>query len=242
MKLLVSFPLIMAPALEQPKKAVSAYWLWLADNREAITKKVGKGGPEVLRQAGEQWKVLPAAKKAPYEAKAAASKAEFDKSLAAFTAAGGVMAKRQKKDKDGKRKKAKKNPDAPKKPVGGTYGIFLAEKREEIKKALPADHKITDVTKKAGEMWAAAKEADKKKYETIYQKKNEEYKVAMEAWKKANPADGAGEDEDAADEDEEDDEEEDAEEEKEEVAPKGKAAVLKKPAAQNPAKRAKIGA
>ena len=32
-------------------------------------------------------------------------------------------------------------------------GQFLAEKREEIKRSLPGNHKITDVTKKAGEMW-----------------------------------------------------------------------------------------
>ena len=50
-------------------------------------------------------------------------------------------------------KKASKDKDAPKRPAGGVYGQLLAEKREEIKKSLSADHKITDVTKRAGERW-----------------------------------------------------------------------------------------
>ena len=37
-------------------------------------------------------------------------------------------------------------------PAGGVYGQLLAEKQgKEIKKSLPADHKITDVIKEAGE-------------------------------------------------------------------------------------------
>ena len=50
-------------------------------------------------------------------------------------------------------KKASKDKNAPKRPTGGVYGQLLAEKREEIKESLPAEHKITDVIKKAGERW-----------------------------------------------------------------------------------------
>ena len=63
-------------------------------------------------------------------------RAEFDKDLEAFEAAGGVKEKIARKGKDGKVKKAK-DPDAPKRPAGGAYGVFLAENRDEIIKTLP---------------------------------------------------------------------------------------------------------
>ena len=50
-------------------------------------------------------------------------------------------------------KKASKDEDAPKRPAGGVFGQLLAEKREEIKESLSADHKIAHVIKKAGERW-----------------------------------------------------------------------------------------
>jgi len=51
-----------------------------------------------------------------------------------------------------------------KKPVKGFFK-FLANKREEIKKSLPKDHKVTDVGKKAGEMWRKMSANEKKKYD-----------------------------------------------------------------------------
>eukprot|EP00933_Yihiella_yeosuensis_P070046 TRINITY_DN773_c0_g1_i2.p1 TRINITY_DN773_c0_g1~~TRINITY_DN773_c0_g1_i2.p1 ORF type:complete len:235 (+),score=115.95 TRINITY_DN773_c0_g1_i2:86-790(+) len=219
-------------ALEQPKKAVSAYWLWLSDNRADISKKVGTSkGSVVAKAAGDAWKTLPAAKKAPYEKKAAEQKADFEKAMAAFKDAGGVPAARKsKKDKEGKTKKVK-DANAPKKPVGGAYGCFLAEKREGIKKSLPKDHKITDVAKKAGEMWAKVSEADRKKYQDEFAAKSAAYKKEMEEYKK----NGGGD----ADEDEEEEEEE---AEAPAKSPAKKRAKPEEDAPKSPAKRAKAAA
>merc|ERR1712232_1385794 len=95
----------------------------------------------------------------------------------------------------------KKDPNAPKRPGGGAYGQWLNANRDEIKKQLPAGHKITDVTKKASELWGKLTAAEKKPYEDKFQKLNDEYKKAMEEWKKTAGADA----------------EDDAEEEEEEV-------------------------
>merc|ERR1719335_1493800 len=107
----------------------------------------------------------------------------------------------KRKAKEGKLKK-KKDPNAPKRPAGGGYGVFLSENRDKIVKSLPADHKMTDVGKAAGDQWRALSAAAKKPYEDKYQKKNDEYKKVMEEWKKTHP------DENEEDEGEEDDEEE----------------------------------
>merc|ERR1712139_192254 len=90
-------------------------------------------------------------------------------------------------------------------------GVYLAENRAAIVKSLPAGHKITDVTKAASTKWNALSDTAKKPFQDKFLKKQEEYKAAMEEYKKNLPAD-AEEDE----EDEEDEEEEDAEEEEEE--------------------------
>merc|ERR1712070_22301 len=147
---------------------------------------------------------------------------KFEKDMAAFLAGGGVKQKgaaalrsEKRKAKEGKKKK---DPNAPKRPAGGAYGVFLAENRQKIAKSLPVDHKMTDVGKAAGEQWRALPEAAKKPYEEKYQKLMAQFRKAMEEYKKTH---GADEDEDEDDDDEDEDEDE---EEEEKAAPKKKAA------------------
>merc|ERR1712190_555603 len=147
------------------------------------------------------------AQKAPYAKKYEAAKAQYDKDIEAFLAGGGVKEKgvaalrtEKRKAKEGKKKK---DPNAPKRPVGGAYGIWLAENRPKILSSLPQDHKITDVTKAAGVQWKALSDAAKKPYEAKFAKKQEEYGKAMEEYKKSNPD---AEDDDEGENEEEEDE------------------------------------
>jgi len=141
------------------------------------------------------------------EKKAKALKAQYDTDLQAFLDAGGEKkARKSKKDADGKRKK--KDANAPKRPAGGGYGCFLNAKRPEIMKSLPAGWKITDISKKAGELWKALSDKQKKPFEEEYKVKQAAYQKAMEEYKKNGGGDAA-----------EDDEEEDEEDEEAEEAP-----------------------
>merc|ERR1711977_724483 len=133
------------------------------------------------------------------------AKVKFDKDMAAFIEGGGEKTK---------------DPNAPKKPSGGGYGIYLAENRAKIVKSLPAGHKITDVTKAAGEQWRALSDAWKTPFTNKFLKKQEEYQAALAEYKKNLPEDAEEEDE----EDEEDDEEDEEEEEEKEAAPPSKKA------------------
>merc|ERR1712224_644010 len=141
--------------------------------------------------------------------------AQFDKDMASFLAAGGEKTKgvtalrtEKRKAREGKKKK---DPNAPKKPAGGAYGVFLAEKRPEFMKACEGQP-VSAVTKLAGEKWRALFDAAKKPYQDKFLKKQEEYKAALAEYKKNLPEDEE-EDDDEEDEDEE-------EEEEEEPAPK----------------------
>merc|ERR1711920_146712 len=114
-----------------------------------------------MGMAGQEWKKLSEKEREPYQKKYELAKAQFDKDMTAFLESGGVKSKgllAQRRERREARElggSKARDPDAPKKLAGGAFGRWLAENREEVKKVLPADHKITDVTKKAGEMWKA---------------------------------------------------------------------------------------
>merc|ERR1712066_841071 len=106
--------------------------------------------------------------------------AKYQEALEKFKAGGGEVVRKSKSDKE---QRIKPSADQPKKPAGGAYGRFLAEKRAEIAASLPAGHKMTDVTKKAGELFKAMSEGEKKKYQDLYEKADAEYKQALEKFK-----------------------------------------------------------
>jgi len=72
----------------RPKRAPSAYFLWLADSRAKIVKSLPKGAAvtEVMKVAGPQWKKLTAKAKAPYAKKAEKASADYKKAMEEYTA------------------------------------------------------------------------------------------------------------------------------------------------------------
>ncbi|CAE7359604.1 HMG1 [Symbiodinium sp. CCMP2592] len=176
----------------QPKKPVGgAYGQFMNEKRAEFQKElVGQKASEVSKLCGERWKKLSDAQKAIYQKKYDAVKEKYQKDLEAFEKAGGVKEKITRKGKDEKAKgKKTKDPDAPKRPAGGAYGVFLAENRAEIIKTLPKGYKVPDIGKAAGAKWKALSEKEQKPYQEKYQKKNEEYKAAMEEYKKLHGKD-----------------------------------------------------
>jgi len=216
----------MPLALEQPKRPVGgAFGVFSSEQRSDFMEKCkGQAMTAVSKMAGEAWKKMTEAQKAPYQKKYEQAKVKFDKDMAAFLAAGGEVVKgaralrtEKRKAKEGGKMKKKKDANAPKKPAGGAYGVFLAENRENIIKSLPAgSNKTTDVAKAAGEQWKKLSEKAKKPYQDKYEKKMEEYKVAFEEYKKTLPED----EEEDVDENEEEVDEEEEEEEESEPSPK----------------------
>jgi hypothetical protein len=229
--------------LQQPKQPVGgAYGIFLSEKRPEFTKACeGQRASAISTMAGEAWKKLSDVQKAPYQKKYETAKAAYEKDIAAFLAAGGQKAKgaralRTEKRNGGNQKKDR-DPNKPKKPAGGAFGIFLSENRAKIVKSLPAGHKITDVTKAAGAQWKALSAEARKPYETVYVKKADEFKTAMEQYMASKPDAGEEESEEEAQDDGEDEHEEPASEEHHQS---------KRPAGVNggaapPAKRGKAG-
>jgi len=75
------------------KKPLSAYFMWLNDNRERITKLVGgKGGPEVTKKGSEMWKALSEKDKKPYDDRVKKEKAEYEAYIASPEGAAALKA------------------------------------------------------------------------------------------------------------------------------------------------------
>jgi len=194
-------------AAMEPKKPMSGYFIYTQEKRDAVQKELGvKDFGPVTKCLSERWKTLAAAEKTLFEKKAADLKAQYEKDIAAFKAAGGVVGQARKEKRDAKAdkaaKKAKKeaNADKPKGPVGGAYGQFLAMNRADIAKAVPAGSAVTAVSKLAGVRFKALSAKEKAVYEAKYQEKKAIYEKELAAWKAekaANNEDAAG-DEDSS--------------------------------------------
>lgn len=89
--------------------------------------------------------------------------------------------KKAKKDPNTPKKpaKAKKDPNAPKKPAT-VYFLWLNDNRAEIAASLPAGSKVTDVAKAAGVRWKEVAAAERQRYEEQYADAKAEYKRLLE--------------------------------------------------------------
>merc|ERR1711904_479189 len=195
----------------------------MAEKRPEFQKAcAGQKAVEVTKKGSEAWKKLTEAQKSVYQKKYEETKVQFEKDMAAFLEGGGEKTKGQRALQTEKRKakerKKVKDINAPKRPSGGGYGIYIAENRAKIVKSLPAgSNQTTDVAKAAGAQWKALSDAEKKPFNDKFLKKQEEYQAAFAEYKKNLP-------EDAEEEDEEEDNDEEEEEEEKEVAPPSKKA------------------
>lgn len=186
------------PALSKP---VSAYWLWLGENREKIAKTIGtKAGAEVSKKGGEMWKALSASAKKPFEDLAKEKKDAYDKFIATEEGQKALQEKKSAKAEEKAEKtqkleaiaekkaaieekrnerackaavKAVEKDDALKKPMT-SYWIWLGDNREKIIKEVGSGN-VGLVGKKGGEMWKALSAAQRAPYEKQAKEQKEKY-------------------------------------------------------------------
>lgn len=165
-------------ATQYAKRAMSAYMFFANDNRAKIIKKNGLEGKavgDVAKKIAEEWNSITPKDKKVYETKAAKDKERFQKDLAK-----GLQVKPRKGKKEGKAKKVK-DPNAPKRAMTA-YMYYINANRA----AIAEEHGVqgvAEVAKKAGELWKALGEADKKKYEKLAEEDKERYAKEMENYK-----------------------------------------------------------
>jgi len=195
-------------ALIEPSKPQNAYWIWLSENREALTKEAGSAkGSVVGKLAGEKWKTLSESAKQPSVKKATEARAAYELAMEEFKAAGGESGKRRQEKKDAKdakeakhdkkaKKKAKQNSGAPKRPPSA-YWLWQVENRELLIKEA-GTNKIPVLGKLAGEKWSKLPAAQKEPFEKRAEEAKAKYTKDVAEWKASNA--DAGKDADNDDE------------------------------------------
>ena len=92
---------------DAPKKAISAYFFYIKERRESITKELPKlNNKEIVKKMSEEWNALSDDKKKPYVQKALEDKKRYEKEKADYD-------KKKKDEKPSKKttKKGKKESD-----------------------------------------------------------------------------------------------------------------------------------
>ena len=123
------------------------------------------------------WKTMSPGEKAPWEK-------QFQNALHAYNlwkASDSFIKPEGVKQGDGRKTKDK---EAPKKPVGGAFGIYFNENRVEITKEAPGlgYEGFGAAAKVASSRWKSMSEADKQLYQDKFLAKQEEYKSAMASY------------------------------------------------------------
>jgi len=196
--------------MEEPRKPQNAYWMWLSDSRAAILKEVGDGSVTAVgKAAGEKWKAMSAAEKAPYEKKAADAKKAFEQALEEFKAQGGVAGSRRKEKADAKKdlldKRAKKrarqerNADKPKRPQTA-FWLWLGENRAALANEAGSGSGPA-VGKLGSERWKSLDAKLKAPFEKQAAEKKAEYDKALKEYKEKK---GITADDDEAEEEDDD--------------------------------------
>lgn len=127
------------------------------------------------------WKAMTDAEKAPWEQKSKDAMAAFN----AYKNSEDYVAP-EKKEKRADSDKPEKDPDAPKRPVGGAYGIFSNERREQITQELQArgEKGFGPVAKMTSEAFKALKEDERRVYEERFKEAQDRYKQELAAYEK----------------------------------------------------------
>ncbi|KAJ1478137.1 high mobility group box domain-containing protein [Baffinella frigidus] len=149
-----------APKSDAPKRPLSAYFLFVGQNRVAVkTANPLFKSTQIVQELGAMWRGLKPADKAVYEEQAAKAKAEYVAKYGSTT-------------------KAPKEKAGPKKPLS-SYMIFSSETRPSVVAANPT-MKFGDVAKALGEKWRAMSDAQK----APYKQKEETLKAEFEKLQK----------------------------------------------------------
>lgn len=152
---------------------MSAYAFFVQVCREEHKKK--HPGESVVfaefsKKCAEKWKSMGPKEKKRFEDMADKDKARYEREMAHWVPPKG----------EGKRKKGKKDPNAPKRALSAFF-FFCADERDAVKKDHP-DWGVGDIAKALGKKWEKC--TTKPKYEQMATRDKARYEKEMTAYKK----------------------------------------------------------
>lgn len=141
-----------------PKQAKNSYMYFMEENRNAFKEAHPDADFGTLsRLIGDKWKTLTPEQKERYERLARVDKDRYANEMRHYVRPAGLD--------NGKKRRAKKDPNAPK-GVLSSYIMFSNVAREEIRAANP-EMPVTEIMKQIGARWRAMSADDKLPYEEL---------------------------------------------------------------------------
>lgn len=153
----------------RPKKAMSAYFIFMGDYRNHC-KMTGESNTsnvtEFTKMASQKWKNMNETERAPYDQRAQIDKQRYESQMSMYVPAPGFSSK-------GSRKR--KNPDAPKRPKSA-YLHFLEAFREANREKM--NHK--EIISQGAAAWSRLTDDQKLPYNQKYEAEKEKYNTLLQ--------------------------------------------------------------
>jgi len=142
--------------------------IWQQNNPD---KKIAFG--DFMKECGAKWKTLDEEAKEPFAVKAAADARRYEAEMVDYVPEAG--------ERGAKKRKVKKDPNAPKRPQTAFF-LFAADFRAEVRAGLPDGSTVGEVAKELGRRWGSLGDDEKSKYQQASEKNKAQYEKDMEAY------------------------------------------------------------
>jgi high mobility group protein B1 len=160
--------------VKKPKGRMSSYTYFVQTCREEHRKKHPTetvNFTEFSKKCGERWKLMNDTEKKRFAAMAEKDKQRYDREMQNYTPPAG----------EGGRKRKKKDPNAPKRPLSAFF-LFCHDERPSVRALYPT-YGVGDVAKELGERWGKITPENKVKYEAKAAVDKGRYEIDVAAYK-----------------------------------------------------------
>lgn len=169
----------------KPKAARSAYVFYAEATRPRCKEENPKATTqELMRLVADEWKKADDDDKAPFVVKATADKKRNKEEMKDYVP---PEVDSDEEDAPAKKVKAKKDPNAPKRPTS-SYFLYMKAVREQVKKDNPdVANKVSEIAKLLGAQWKAEDAETKKPYEDEAAVLKAQYVIEKAKYDEENP-------------------------------------------------------
>jgi len=188
----------------KPKGRMSAYAFFVQTCREEHKKKHPNENvvfAEFSKKCAERWKTMSDKEKQRFHQLSEKDKKRYDGEMQHYVPPKG--------EKGGKKRKHKKDPNAPKRSLSAFFW-FCNDERPKVKGVMP-EATVGEVAKELGRRWADVSTSQKSKFEALAAKDKARYEKEMKAYKAKKPkaAPGKGKKQQVVESDDDDDDDDD---------------------------------
>jgi len=163
----------------RPRGRMSAYAYFVQDRRTRMNPNQQVVFTVFSKECAERWRNMGDVEKQPFNDKSASDKIRYDREMSTY------VPPKDKKTGKGGRRRAKKDPDAPKRNLSAFF-LFSRDERGAIKKVHP-EWSVGKIAQQLAAQWRNVTQSDRAKYDAEASLEKERYLREMAAFKASKP-------------------------------------------------------